>query len=146
MGQNDFAALPTAVYGVDLLLAAVAYFILQLAIIDEEGPDSVLAGAMGRDLKGKVSPVLYLVAVPFSFVSPWIGLRLIGETFDGTGSDQEAAQENAFRQVVAEIERAYMARVRVPSATANERFDEITNHGLDPIDEAEAIALTIARQ
>ena len=74
MGQNDFAALPTAVYGVDLLLAAIAYFILQRAIINEEGPDSVLAGAMGRDLKGKVSPVLYLVAVPFSFVSPWIGL------------------------------------------------------------------------
>jgi uncharacterized membrane protein len=74
MGQNDFAALPTAIYGVDLLLAAIAYFILQRAIIDEEGPDSVLAGAVGRDLKGKVSPVLYLVAIPLSFVSSWIGL------------------------------------------------------------------------
>jgi hypothetical protein len=45
--------------------------------------------------------------------------------------------------VVGEIERAYMARVRIPSAAANERFDEITNHGLDPIDEAEAIRLAI---
>jgi hypothetical protein len=75
-----------------------------------------------------------------------IGRRLIDKTFDGTGSDQEAAQENAFQQVVAEIERAYMARVRVPSAAANELFDEITNHGLDPIDEAEAIGRAITRR
>lgn len=75
-----------------------------------------------------------------------IGRRLIGKTFDGTGSDQEAAQENAFQQVVAEIERAYMARVRVPSAAANERFDEITDHGLDPIDDTEAIGRAIPRR
>jgi hypothetical protein len=73
-----------------------------------------------------------------------IGRRLIGTTFDGTGADQEAAQQNGFEQVVAAIERDYMARVRIPSAAANERFDEITEHGLDPIDEAEAIALAIA--
>jgi len=73
-----------------------------------------------------------------------IGRKLIGATFDGTGADQEAAQQNGFEQVVAEIEHAYMARVRIPSAAANERFDEITEHGLNPIAEAEAIALAIA--
>jgi hypothetical protein len=73
-----------------------------------------------------------------------IGRRLIGQTFDGTGDDQDAAQQDGFGKVVAEIERAYMARVRVPSASANERFDEITNHGLNPIDEAEAIRMAIA--
>jgi hypothetical protein len=74
-----------------------------------------------------------------------IGRRLIGATFDGTGIDQEAAQQNGFGKVVAEIERAYMARVRIPSAAANERFDDITNHGLNPIDESEALRLAIAR-
>ena len=73
-----------------------------------------------------------------------IGRRLIGETFVASGADQEAAQRAGFEQVVTEIERAYMARVRIPSAAANERFDAITNHGLEPIDEAEAIALALA--
>jgi hypothetical protein len=76
-----------------------------------------------------------------------IGLRLIGATFTGRGADEQAAQRDAFGKVVEEIERAYMARVRIPSAAANERFDEITRHGLDPIEEAEAIALALeARQ
>ena len=74
MGENDFAEVPTAFYGADLLLAAIAYFILQTAIIAEEGPDSRLRAAIGRDLKGKVSPLLYLVAIPLAFVSPWIAL------------------------------------------------------------------------
>lgn len=73
-----------------------------------------------------------------------IGRRLIGETFVASGVDQEAAQRAGFEQVVAEIEHAYMARMRIPSAAANERFDAITNHGLEPIDEAEAIALALA--
>ena len=73
-----------------------------------------------------------------------IGRRLIGTTFDGDGADQEAAQRNAFEKVVAAIERDYMARMRTPSAAANERFDEITTHGLDAIDEADAIAVAIA--
>jgi hypothetical protein len=73
-----------------------------------------------------------------------IGLRLIGTTFDGLGDDLEAARRDAFAKVVAEIEREYMARVRTPSAAANERFDEITRHGLAEVDEAEAIALAIA--
>jgi hypothetical protein len=73
-----------------------------------------------------------------------IGRRLIGATFDGRGADEEAAQRDGFDQVVAAIERAYMARVRIPSAAANERFDEITSHGLNPIDEAEAVAIALA--
>jgi hypothetical protein len=73
-----------------------------------------------------------------------IGRRLIGQTFDGSGKDQEAAQQDAFNRVVEEIERTYMARVRIPSAAANERFDDLTNHGLNPIDEAEAIGLAIS--
>jgi len=74
-----------------------------------------------------------------------IGRRLIGVTFDGTGIDQEAAQQNAFGKAVAEIERDYMARMRVPSAAANERFDDITRHGLEAIQESEAIARAISR-
>jgi hypothetical protein len=73
-----------------------------------------------------------------------IGRRLIGRSYEGRGADDEAAQRDAFAKVVAELERAYMARVRVPSAAANERFDEITNHGLAAIDEDEAFALAIA--
>ena len=76
MGETDFAASPTAVYGVDLLLAAIAYFILQTAIIAEEGPDSRLRAALGRDLKGKISPLLYFAAIPLAFVSPWIALAV----------------------------------------------------------------------
>ena len=76
MGESHFAAVPTAVYGVDLLLAAIAYFILQTAIIAEQGPNSKLANALGRDLKGKSSPVLYISAIPLAFVSRWIALGL----------------------------------------------------------------------
>jgi uncharacterized membrane protein len=76
MGENDFAAVPTAVYGVNLLLAAVAYFILQTAIVAEEGQDSKLKAALGRDLKGKVSPALYLAGIALSFIEPWFGLAI----------------------------------------------------------------------
>jgi hypothetical protein len=72
-----------------------------------------------------------------------IGRRLIGATFEGRGADLDAAQRDGFAKVVSAIERDYMTRVRIPSAAANERFDEITRHGLDAIDEAEAIALAI---
>jgi hypothetical protein len=77
-------------------------------------------------------------------IAEGIGRRLIGTEHDGEGADQEAAQQNAFNKVVAAIDLAYMARVRTPSQSANERFDEITRHGLEPIDEAEAIARAIA--
>ena len=76
MGENDFASLPTATYGVAALLAAIAYFILQTAIVAEHGRDSKLANALGRDLKGKSSPVLYLAAIPLAFLNRWISLGL----------------------------------------------------------------------
>ena len=71
MGENHFAALPTALYGCVLLMAAVAYFILQSAIIARQGRDSLLAGALGRDRKTKLSLVLYGVAIGLSFVNRW---------------------------------------------------------------------------
>jgi uncharacterized membrane protein len=72
MGENSFAPVPTALYGVVLLLSAVAYWVLQRAILVRQGNDSVLATAIGRDVKGRISPVLYLVAIPSAFASPWI--------------------------------------------------------------------------
>ena len=72
MGENRFSSLPTALYGVVLLLAAIAYYILQAAIISAQGPGSRLAAALGRDLKGKISPVLYLVAIGFAFFNQWV--------------------------------------------------------------------------
>ncbi len=79
MGENHFAPAPTAVYGVPLLMAAVAYWVLQRAIMAKHGRDSLLAVAVGTDLKGKLSPVFYLVAIPSAFISPWIaGLIYVG--------------------------------------------------------------------
>jgi uncharacterized membrane protein len=72
MGENHFAAGPTALYGVVLLMAAIAYYVLQQAILRKQGPASLLAVAVGRDLKGKLSPVIYLIAIPAAFVRPWI--------------------------------------------------------------------------
>ena len=72
MGENHFASLPSALYGAVLLAAAVAYYVLQGAILSEQGPGSKLAAALGRDLKGKISPVLYAAAIPLAFVREWI--------------------------------------------------------------------------
>jgi uncharacterized membrane protein len=72
MGENHFAPLPTAAYGAVLLAAAIAYFVLQSVIIAEHGPDSRLASAVGSDVKGKISPVLYAAAIPLAFVHQWI--------------------------------------------------------------------------
>jgi len=72
MGENHLASTPTAVYGFVLLMAAIAYYILQRAIIAKEGRDSLLASAVGVDWKGKLSPLLYLIAIPLAFVNSWI--------------------------------------------------------------------------
>ena len=72
MGEHHFAPLPNAVYGVVLLLAAVAYQILQLTIVAGQGPGSKLAAAVGHDLKGKLSAALYALAIPLAFVNQWI--------------------------------------------------------------------------
>jgi uncharacterized membrane protein len=72
MGENHFTAFPTSVYGFVLLMAAIAYTILQRAILRQEGPQSKLAMALGSDFKGKISPVLYLSAIPLAFLNPLI--------------------------------------------------------------------------
>ncbi len=72
VGENYHAALPTALYGVILLMAAVAYFIVQSAIIKMQGSGSFLAGAVGRDRKGKLSMVCYAVAIGLAFVNHWL--------------------------------------------------------------------------
>jgi uncharacterized membrane protein len=76
MGENHLTCMPTAVYGFVLLMAAIAYYILQRAIIAHQGPGSGLAAAIGNDWKGRLSPVLYLSAIPLAFVSPWISSGL----------------------------------------------------------------------
>lgn len=72
MGENHFESVPTAAYGLVLLLAAIAYWILQTLIIRAEGAESVLARAVGKDMKGKLSPLFYVLAIPAAFVRPWI--------------------------------------------------------------------------
>ncbi|OFW16327.1 MAG: hypothetical protein A3F70_08875 [Acidobacteria bacterium RIFCSPLOWO2_12_FULL_67_14] len=72
LGGNHSAALPAAVYGVLLLMAAVAYWVLVHAILRHEGPASKLQKAVGRDIKGKLSIALYAVAVVLAFVNQWI--------------------------------------------------------------------------
>ena len=72
MGENHFASIPTAFYGGVLLMAAIAYTILQWQILRIEGPQSVLATALGTDLKGKLSPLVYIVAIGAAFVNPAI--------------------------------------------------------------------------
>lgn len=76
MGENHFAPGPTALYGIVLLMAAIAYWLLQQAIIRSEGRGSLLQAAIGTDLKGKSSPLLYLAAVAFSFYHEGIALGI----------------------------------------------------------------------
>ena len=72
MGENHFAPLPTAIYGVVLLAAAIAYTILQAQIIRHQGPGSKLAAAVGGNVKGKISLALYVLAIPLAFLNRWI--------------------------------------------------------------------------
>ena len=72
MGENHFASLPTALYGVVLLCAAIAYELLQKLIIKHHGADHLLAAAVGKDWKGKISLACYLAAIPLAFVNEWI--------------------------------------------------------------------------
>ena len=76
MGENSFAAVPAAMYGVVLLFAAIAYFILARALLSIHAPDSVLATALGADFKGKISMVIYLFAIPLAFVRSWLACGL----------------------------------------------------------------------
>ncbi|MCB0653160.1 MAG: DUF1211 domain-containing protein [Saprospiraceae bacterium] len=72
IGENNFSPMPMAFYGIILLMAAFAYFILQLRIIKNEGENGILAKAVGKDLKGKASPILYLLAIASCWVNAWI--------------------------------------------------------------------------
>ena len=74
--ENHVAAAPTAVYGFVLLMAALAYYILQTAIIKHQGPNGLLATALGHDWKGKISPLCYLIAIPLAFLNPWLSQAL----------------------------------------------------------------------
>ncbi|MEO8333306.1 MAG: TMEM175 family protein [Gallionella sp.] len=76
MGENHFAALPTSLYGVALFMAAVAYWILQNSIIAASGKDSLLAKAVGKDRKGISSQLMYAIAIPAAFLSPWLAWAL----------------------------------------------------------------------
>ena len=76
MGENHFAPAPTALYGVVLLMAALAYYMLQLAIVAAHGPGSVLKRALGHDLKGKISPLIYIVAIAATLGASWLAQAL----------------------------------------------------------------------
>lgn len=76
MGENHFAELPVAVYGVSLLMPALAYYILQRCIVRANGADRALAEALGRDIKGKLSPLFYIAGIGLAFVDPRISSAL----------------------------------------------------------------------
>jgi uncharacterized membrane protein len=75
MGENHFATWPVALYGGVLLLSAIAYYILERALLASDS-NTLLAAALGSDFKGKISIVIYLVAIPLAFVRPWIAMVL----------------------------------------------------------------------
>ncbi|MFZ0094298.1 MAG: TMEM175 family protein [Pseudolabrys sp.] len=76
MGENLLAPLPTAVYGAVLLMPAIAYYLLQRAIVRKQGAHSVLASALGSDMKGKLSPVLYVAGIALAFIAPWLSILI----------------------------------------------------------------------
>jgi uncharacterized membrane protein len=76
LGDNFPAPIPTALYGVTLLMPAIAYYLLQLAIIHKQGRHSVLAHALGSDIKGKISPAVYLTGIALAFIQPWASIAL----------------------------------------------------------------------
>ena len=76
MGENNFSAMPSAIYGVILLMAAIAYWMLQLFIIRSQSQNSILRKAVGSDWKGKMSPVLYAIAIGCAFLLPWISVGI----------------------------------------------------------------------
>jgi uncharacterized membrane protein len=76
MGENHYASLPVATYGVMLLLAGIAYFILTKSLVAHHGKSSVLAKAIGNDWKGTVSVLVYVMAIPVAFVKPWLACAL----------------------------------------------------------------------
>lgn len=76
MGENHFGQIPCVLYGLVLLAAALAYYVLQRAIIRAHGPHGALARALGADFKGKISPLLYLLAIAAAFFLPWVAIAI----------------------------------------------------------------------
>jgi uncharacterized membrane protein len=76
MGENKFSRWPVALYGLDLLLAAIAYFLLVRSLLSLQGTDSLLAAAVGGDFKGKISIVFYIAAIPLAFVNAWLACTI----------------------------------------------------------------------
>jgi uncharacterized membrane protein len=76
MSENHFPPIPTAVYGIVLLAAAIAYYVLQMTLMRAAGDGSLLAAAVGRDLKGKLSPVLYCLGIGLCFANRWAGIAV----------------------------------------------------------------------
>ena len=76
MGENFLVPIPTALYGAILLMPAIAYYLLQKSILRKQGSESLLANALGTDIKGKISPVLYAAAILLAFVNPWISIAI----------------------------------------------------------------------
>jgi uncharacterized membrane protein len=76
MGENHFASVPTSLYGVNLLMAAIAYYVLQQLIIASQGAESILKKAVGDDWKGRLSPVLYIIGILAAFWVQWIAMAL----------------------------------------------------------------------
>jgi len=76
MGENFLASIPTAVYGTSLLMPAIAYYLLQKAIMRRQGTHSVLANALGGDFKGKISSILYAAGIGLAFVSAWLSVAI----------------------------------------------------------------------
>jgi len=76
LGEHFPAPLPAAIYGVTLLMPAIAYYLLELAIVRRQGPQSVLASALGSDFKGKISIVLYVAGIALAFIVPWASIAL----------------------------------------------------------------------
>jgi len=76
MGENHFAEIPVALYGTILLMSAISYYVLSRCLIKHEGPESLLGSAVGKDFKGRISVVIYVVAILLSFVNRWLALGL----------------------------------------------------------------------
>jgi len=76
MGQNHFDRIPVALYGTIMLFAGIAYFILVRTLLSRHGPESLLATALGSDFKGKISMVIYLVAIPLALLKWWLACAL----------------------------------------------------------------------
>src|SRR5476651_808937 len=76
MGENFLAPLPTAIYGGALLMPAIAYYVLQMAIVHKQGTHSLLAHALGSDIKGKISPFLYITGIVLAFVATWMSIAI----------------------------------------------------------------------